>query len=105
MAAQARDLEAVLREVLGDGERAVVVVNSLGGGIILAHSAEFGDERVAGVVFAGSGGSGVTFWAPNPHEPVAHVRSELSGRQDWPRSSTASSVWRRPSSPVPSTPR
>jgi pimeloyl-ACP methyl ester carboxylesterase len=62
MAAHARDLDAVLRTVLDDGDRAVVVGNSLGGGIILAHSHECGDDRVAGVVFAGSGGSGVTFW-------------------------------------------
>lgn len=62
MVAHARDLDAVLHEVLGDGRRAVLVGNSLGGGIILAHAHEFGDERVAGVVFAGSGGSGVTFW-------------------------------------------
>lgn len=70
MAAQARDLDAVLHQALGDGERAVVVGNSLGGGIILAHAHEFGDERVAGVVFAGSGGSGVTFWGfPARHMP------------------------------------
>ncbi len=61
MTAQARDLDAVLRDVTSDGQKAVVVGNSLGGGIILAHAHLCGDERVAGVVFAGSGGSGVTF--------------------------------------------
>ena len=62
MMAQAKDLDAVLREVVPDGERAIVVGSSLGGGIILAHAHQFGVARVAGVVFAGSGGSGVTFW-------------------------------------------
>ena len=62
MAAHGRDLDAVLRSVLDDGEKAVLVGNSLGGGIILAHAHDCGTDRVAGVVFAGSGGSGVTFW-------------------------------------------
>lgn len=59
--AHARDLDAVLGAVVPDGERAVVVGNSLGGGIIVARAREYGNERLAGVVFAGSGGSGVTF--------------------------------------------
>ena len=58
--AQAKDLDAVLRDVV-PGSKAVVVGNSLGGGIVLAHARLAGDEHVAGVVFAGSGGSGVTF--------------------------------------------
>ena len=62
MGAHARDLEAVLTAALDEGQRAVVVGNSLGGGIILAHAREHGVARLAGVVFAGSGGSGVTFW-------------------------------------------
>jgi pimeloyl-ACP methyl ester carboxylesterase len=61
MTAQAKDLEAVLRHVVPDGDTAVLVGNSLGGGIILAHAHHYGTWRVAGVVFAGSGGSGVTF--------------------------------------------
>lgn len=61
MEAQANDLDAVLRSVVPPGEKAVVVGSSLGGGIILAHAHLCGGERVAGVVFAGSGGSGVTF--------------------------------------------
>lgn len=62
MTAHARDLEAVLGAALDGGDRAVVVGNSLGGGIILAHAHAHGVRRLAGVVFAGSGGSGVTFW-------------------------------------------
>lgn len=61
MEAQARDLDAVLREVVPDGAAAVVVGNSFGGGVIVAHAHHCGHERVAGAVFAGSGGSGITF--------------------------------------------
>lgn len=61
MDAQARDLDAVLRAVVPDGEAAVVVGNSLGGGIVVARAHEHGVDRLAGVVLAGSGGSGVTF--------------------------------------------
>ena len=61
MSAHVKDLDAVLRAVLADGERAVVAGSSLGGGIIVAHADDCGTERVAGAVFAGSGGSGVTF--------------------------------------------
>lgn len=61
MTAQARDLDAVLAAVLDGDERAVLVGSSLGGGIIVAHAHAHGVDRVAGVVFAGSGGSGVTF--------------------------------------------
>lgn len=62
MTAQAEDLDAVLRDVVADGAKAVVVGNSLGGGIILAHAHRFGRQRVAAAVLAGSGGSGVTAW-------------------------------------------
>ena len=60
MEAHARDLEAVLREAVPQGRRPVLVGHSLGGGIILAHAHHVGADGVAGVVFAGSGGSGVT---------------------------------------------
>ena len=83
MAAHARDLDAVLRSVLDDGDRAVVVGNSLGGGIILAHSHECGDDRVAGVVFAGSGGSGVTFWGFPARGMPAWAQAAL--RSSWLR--------------------
>jgi pimeloyl-ACP methyl ester carboxylesterase len=62
MTAHARDLEAVLGAALDGGGRAVVVGNSLGGGIAHAHAHAHGVRRLAGVVFPGSGGSGVTFW-------------------------------------------
>ncbi|MGY1836303.1 alpha/beta fold hydrolase [Blastococcus sp. SYSU DS0510] len=58
--AHGRDLAAVLDACVPHGERAVVVGHSLGGGIILAAVAETGTARMAGAVFAGSGGSGVT---------------------------------------------
>jgi non-heme chloroperoxidase len=59
--AHARDLAQVLRSCVPDGRRAVVVGHSLGGGIILAAARETDAlDRTAGVVFAGSGGSGVT---------------------------------------------
>ncbi|WNV77652.1 alpha/beta fold hydrolase [Geodermatophilus sp. DSM 44513] len=58
--AHARDLAAVLGACLPAGRRAVVAGHSLGGGIILAAAALAGTGRIAGVVFAGSGGSGVT---------------------------------------------
>ncbi|MCZ2813560.1 alpha/beta hydrolase [Modestobacter sp. VKM Ac-2979] len=59
--AHAQDLATVLAEVVPDGQQAVVVGNSLGGGIIIVHARDLGLDRIAGVVFAGSGGSGVTF--------------------------------------------
>lgn len=61
LSAHARDLGAVLDHGVADNQRAVVVGHSLGGGIILAHAHDSADQRVAGVVFAGSGGSGITF--------------------------------------------
>lgn len=61
LTAHARDLDAVLATAAPDGLRVVVVGNSLGGGIIVACAHECGIERMGGVVFAGSGGSGVTF--------------------------------------------
>ncbi|MCZ2817493.1 alpha/beta fold hydrolase [Modestobacter sp. VKM Ac-2984] len=57
--AHAQDLAAVLEEVVPDGQ-AVVVGSSLGGGIIVVHARDLGLDRISGVVFAGSGGSGVT---------------------------------------------
>jgi pimeloyl-ACP methyl ester carboxylesterase len=59
--AHAQDLAAVLAEVVPDGQQAVVVGSSLGGGIIIVHARDLGLDRISGVVFAGSGGSGVTF--------------------------------------------
>lgn len=61
MEAHAKDLDAVLRAVVPDGSAAVVVGNSLGGGIVVARAHHCGNDRVAGAVFAGSGGSTVTF--------------------------------------------
>ncbi|MCZ2857298.1 alpha/beta fold hydrolase [Blastococcus sp. VKM Ac-2987] len=60
LAAHARDLSAVLDTVVPDGGSAVVVAHSLGGGILLAHVEGSADDRVAGAVFVGSGGAGVT---------------------------------------------
>ncbi|MGY2085784.1 alpha/beta fold hydrolase [Blastococcus sp. SYSU DS0539] len=60
IAAHAQDLSAVLGAVVPDGGSAVVVAHSLGGGILLQHVAGSADVRVAGAVFVGSGGSGVT---------------------------------------------
>ncbi|MCZ2803840.1 alpha/beta hydrolase [Modestobacter sp. VKM Ac-2983] len=59
--AHAHDLAAVLEEVVPDGQQAVLVGSSLGGGIIVVHARDLGLDRISGVVFAGSGGSGVTF--------------------------------------------
>ncbi len=57
MTAHAEDLSAVLDQIVPDGGQVVVVAHSLGGGILLAHvSAVDGDKRIAGAVFAGSGG-------------------------------------------------
>lgn len=61
MESHAKDLDSVLHDVVPEDSAAVVVGNSLGGGIIVARAHLCGDDRVAGVVFAGSGGSGVTF--------------------------------------------
>lgn len=58
--AHARDLRAVLRTAVRAGRPAVLVGNSLGGGIILEASRCWEEGQVAGVVFAGSGGSAVT---------------------------------------------
>ncbi|WP_346622729.1 alpha/beta hydrolase [Blastococcus montanus] len=61
LAAHAQDLSAVLGAAVPDGGSAVVVAHSLGGGILLEHVHGGGaDDRIAGVVFAGSGGSGIT---------------------------------------------
>ena len=62
--AHARDLGAVLAflaAVAPDGARPVVAGHSLGGGIVLAHAhAQPHDHGMAGIVFAGSGGSAIT---------------------------------------------
>ncbi len=58
--AHAHDLTAVLDACLGGGDKAVVVGHSLGGWIVLAAARQDGTGRMAGVVFAGSGGSGIT---------------------------------------------
>ncbi len=58
--AHAHDLTAVLATCLDAGEKAVVVGHSLGGGIVLATARLRGTHRMAGVVLAGSGGSGIT---------------------------------------------
>ncbi|TQN43082.1 non-heme chloroperoxidase [Blastococcus colisei] len=60
MTAHARDLGAVLDEVVPDGARVVVVGHSLGGGILLTHLDAEADDRIAGAVLVGSGASGVT---------------------------------------------
>jgi pimeloyl-ACP methyl ester carboxylesterase len=58
--AHAHDLTAVLATSLDGREKAVVVGHSLGGGIVLAAAELGGIRRIAAVVFAGSGGSGIT---------------------------------------------
>ncbi|MGY1847425.1 MULTISPECIES: alpha/beta fold hydrolase [unclassified Blastococcus] len=79
LAAHAQDLSAVLGAVVPEGGAAVVVAHSLGGGILLSHVDRSGDERIGGVVFVGSGGSGVT--APGfparrlPRRAQAQLRS------------------------------
>lgn len=58
--AHSADLGRVLEHVLAPGERAVVVGNSFGGGVILAYAHDEPGHRMSGVVFAGSSGSSVT---------------------------------------------
>ncbi|MGY1858472.1 alpha/beta fold hydrolase [Modestobacter sp. SYSU DS0290] len=60
LATHAADLAAVLARVRTDGERATVLVHSLGGAVLLEHVAASGDEELSGIVFAGSGASAVT---------------------------------------------
>lgn len=60
MRAHARDLDAVLTHVAPGRGRVLVVAHSLGGGILLTHLDASPDERIAGAVLVGSGGSGVT---------------------------------------------
>jgi pimeloyl-ACP methyl ester carboxylesterase len=81
MDAQAKDLDAVLAAVVPDGSGAVVVGNSLGGGIIVARAHHCGTNRMVGAVFAGSGGSGVTF----PGFPAQRLpdRAEAALRTTW----------------------
>jgi pimeloyl-ACP methyl ester carboxylesterase len=58
--AHGADLEAVLDAVVEPGRRAVLVGSSLGGGIIVHAAHQDRLQQVAGVVFAGSGASGIT---------------------------------------------
>ena len=55
-----RDLAAVLGDQLVEDQRAVLVGNSFGGGVMLSYAHEEGSARLSGAVFAGSGGSAVT---------------------------------------------
>ncbi|CCG02653.1 alpha/beta fold hydrolase [Blastococcus saxobsidens] len=69
LSAHAQDLSAVLGAVVPDGGSAVVVAHSLSGGILLRHVHGSPDDRIAGAVFVGSGGSGVTA----PGFPARHL--------------------------------
>ena len=77
LGAHASDLAAVLAATLAEGQRAVVVGHSLGGVIILAHAAHARDHRVAGAVFAGSGGSAITLPGLPPARGVRWARRPL----------------------------
>ncbi|WP_158257205.1 alpha/beta fold hydrolase [Kineococcus xinjiangensis] len=81
MRAHALDLDAVLREVVPEGRDAVLVGNSLGGGVIVARAHHCGTRGMAGVVFAGSGASGVTV----PGLPARRLpdRVEAAVRTAW----------------------
>lgn len=81
MKARALDLDAVLRRLVTSGERAVVVGNSLGGGIVLARAHYCGTAAIAGAVFAGSGGSGVT--APGLPARRLPNRLRVAVRMGW----------------------
>jgi pimeloyl-ACP methyl ester carboxylesterase len=67
----------VLDHVLGDGERAVVAGHSLGGGIIPAYADRKPEHRMAGVVFAGSGGSAITLPGLPPSRPLRWAQRPL----------------------------
>lgn len=58
--AHVRDLEAVLAQAGAQERGALLVGNSLGGGIAVAAAARDDAGRVRGIVLAGSGASGVT---------------------------------------------
>ncbi|MGY1723457.1 alpha/beta fold hydrolase [Blastococcus sp. SYSU DS0533] len=60
LASHAADLGAVLGAVVPRGGSAVVVGHSLGGAVLLRHVDGGADDRIAGAVFIGSGGAGVT---------------------------------------------
>ena len=98
MSAQAKDLDAVLRAVLDEGDRALVVGNSLGGGIIVAHAHHLGTERMAGAVFAGSGGSGVTFPGFPARELPVPVEAAL--RTAWVKALRATALAGRRIGPI-----
>jgi len=79
--AHARDLAAVLTACLPEGHRAVVAGHSLGGGIILATARLAGTAHMAGIVFAGSGGSGVT--APGLPAGRLPRRAQAAVQKGW----------------------
>jgi pimeloyl-ACP methyl ester carboxylesterase len=79
--AHARDLAAVLASCVPEGGRAMLVGHSLGGGIILAAARSTGTDRIAAVVFAGSGGSGVT--APGLPAHGMHPAVAAALRRVW----------------------
>lgn len=81
LASHAADLAAVLDAVVPRGGSAVVVGHSLGGAVLLRHVDGGADERIAGAVFVGSGGAGVTA----PGFPARHLPG-------WARARLAS-VW------------
>lgn len=98
MRAQAKDLDAVLRAALDEGDRAVVVGNSLGGGVIVAHAHHHGTKRMAGAVFAGSGGSGVTFPGFPARKLPARVEAAL--RTSWMKALRATALAGRRVRPI-----
>lgn len=67
--AHAEDLGAVLDHAVSAQGRVVLVANSFGGAVVLAYAHRNADARIAGVVFAGSSGSAVTF----PGLPLRNV--------------------------------
>jgi pimeloyl-ACP methyl ester carboxylesterase len=79
--AHARDLGVVLAHALAEARLAVVVGHSLGGGIILAHAQQEPRHRMAGVVFAGSGGSAITLPGLPPSKPFRWAQRPL--RHGW----------------------
>ena len=81
--AHAKDLREVIQHELRNDEKALVVGHSLGGGVILAYTHEHPDHQIAGVVFAGSGGSTVTFPGFPAHRMPQRVQSLLRTAWLW----------------------
>jgi pimeloyl-ACP methyl ester carboxylesterase len=79
--AHGRDLAAVLGAVVGNGGSALVVGHGFGGGIVLSRAAS-ADERIAGVVLAGSDGSAAT--VPGSTPDGASSRTTPVPRSTWP---------------------